>query len=81
MTMLEPLRQLPNVQVGLHRVHLYNSIFRFDDEMIATPHLVRARGYQHAALHLRRLSPFGIFESFANEFEEVWASVAPLDGQ
>jgi transcriptional regulator with XRE-family HTH domain len=77
-TMLDPVRGLPNVQVGLHKMHLYNSVFRFDDEMIVTPYLIRARGYQHTALHLRRLSPFGIFESFAHEFEEVWASVRLL---
>jgi hypothetical protein len=77
--MLDTLRGLPNMQVGLHRIHLYNSVFRFDNEMIVTPYLIRARGYQHTALHLRRLSPFGIFESFAHEFEEVWATVRLLE--
>jgi hypothetical protein len=43
--------------------------------MIVTPHLFRAHGYQHPALHLRRLSGFGLFESFAEQFQQVWDTV------
>jgi hypothetical protein len=68
----EPLHQIDGVEIGLHTVHLYNSVFRFDNQMIITPHLYRARGYQHPALHLRELSPHGIFASFADQFEQVW---------
>ncbi|ASF07890.1 hypothetical protein CEQ30_11500 [Nocardia brasiliensis] len=42
-----------------------------------TPYLFRARGYQHTALHLRKLSPYGIFESFADQFEQIWGTVTP----
>lgn len=45
--------------------------------MIVTPHLYRARGYQHPALHLRELSPYGIFASFADQFEQVWQTTPP----
>jgi hypothetical protein len=69
---LEPLREVPGAEIGLHTVHLYNSVFRFDAQMIVTPYLYRARGYQHPALHLRELSPHGIFASFADQFEQVW---------
>jgi hypothetical protein len=51
--------------------------FRFDSEMIVTPYLFRARGYQHTALHLRQLSQHGIFESFADQFEQIWGTVTP----
>jgi hypothetical protein len=78
LTMLDKLRQVPGVQVGLHQVHLYNAIFRFDDHMLVTPYLYRARGFEHPALHLRRLSPFGIFERYAAQFEDVWATVTLL---
>lgn len=43
--------------------------------MIVTPHLFRVHGYQHPALHLRRLSAFGLFESFAEQFQQVWDTV------
>jgi hypothetical protein len=78
LTMLSRVGQVPGVQIGLHQVHLYNSIFRFDDHMIVTPFLYRARGFEHPTLHLRRLSPFGIFERYAAQFEDVWATVRPV---
>lgn len=68
----EPLHRVDGIEIGLHTVHLYNSVFCFDNQMIVTPHLYRARGYQHPALHLRELSPHGIFASFADQFEQVW---------
>jgi len=72
-----PLLDVAGVQVGLHSVHLYNAVFRFDSQMIVTPYLYRARGYQHTALHLRQLSPHGIFASFADQFEQIWQTVTP----
>ncbi len=61
----------------LHTTHLYNSVFRFDDLMLVTPYLVRARGYQHPALYLRKLSPYGLFASFEDQFEQIWGTVTP----
>jgi transcriptional regulator with XRE-family HTH domain len=78
LTMIDRLRVSPGVQVGLHQVHLYNAIYRFDDRMIVTPYLYRARGFEHPTLQLRRLSPFGIFERYAAQFEDVWATVRPV---
>ncbi|MFD8100284.1 hypothetical protein ACFV24_12165 [Nocardia fluminea] len=50
-------------------------MFRFDDTMLVTPCLVRARGHQHPALLLRRLSAHGIFASYADQFEQIWETV------
>lgn len=75
LSMLGPLDSAPGCTVALHRTHLYNSVFRFDDMMLVTPYLVRARGYQHPALLLRRLSAYGIFESYADQFEQIWGTV------
>jgi hypothetical protein len=72
---LQDMAAKPNAAVGMHTVHLYNSVFRFDDQMIVTPHPFRAHGYQHPALHLHRLSAFGLFESFAEQFQRVWDTV------
>ncbi|MFD6400566.1 XRE family transcriptional regulator [Nocardia sp. NPDC060249] len=74
LNMLGELTDTPGCDIGLHTTHLYNSVFRFDDQMIVTPYLIRARGYQHPALHLRKLSPHGIFTSFAEQFEQIWGS-------
>ncbi|MDR0359836.1 MAG: XRE family transcriptional regulator [bacterium] len=71
---LEPMLALPDVELRLHNVHLYNAIYRFDDQMIVTPYLYRAHGYQHPALHLRRLGPHGLFASFAEQYDHIWSS-------
>ncbi|MGV9413516.1 hypothetical protein ACWDOP_26755 [Nocardia sp. NPDC003693] len=52
-----------------------------DSEMIVTPYLFRARGYQHTALHLRRLSPYGMFESYADQFEQIWGATTPYGNE
>lgn len=77
LSMLGPLAETPGCRIGLHTTHLYNSVFRFDDLMIVTPYLVRARGYQHPALYLRKLSPYGMFASFEDQVEQIWETVTP----
>ncbi len=64
----------------LHGLHLYNAIYRFDDDMIVTPYLYGAHGYQHPVLQLRRLGPFGLFEQYAGQFEVIWRTAAPATG-
>jgi hypothetical protein len=76
---MHPLLGVPNATVALHSVHLYNSIFRFDDQMIVTPHVFRLHGYQHPALHLRRLAPYGLFETFAEQFQQIWDTTVPVE--
>jgi hypothetical protein len=73
---LDPILALSEVEFRFHNVHLYNAIYRFDDEMIVTPYLYRAHGYQHPALHLRRLGPYGIFANFLDEYDSIWASAS-----
>jgi hypothetical protein len=49
-----------------------------DDLMLVTPYLYRLHGYQHPLLHLKRLGPAGIFESYAQQFEAIWAEAKPI---
>jgi hypothetical protein len=58
-------------------IPLYNSIFRFDDEMLVTPHLFATPGSQAPMLHLRRLGPNGLFSRFAQHFDSVWDGSRP----
>ncbi|WP_327147829.1 hypothetical protein [Nocardia sp. NBC_01329] len=77
LSMLGPLADTSGCRIGLHSTHLYNSVFKFDNQMIVTPYLVRARGYQHPALHLRKLSAHGMFASFEDQVEQIWGAVTP----
>jgi transcriptional regulator with XRE-family HTH domain len=73
------LADCEGVELRRHATPLYNSLFRFDDEMFVTPHLYATVGYRAPLLHLRRLGAEGIFDSFAGHFEGVWAAAAPVE--
>jgi hypothetical protein len=68
-----------NIQIHLHRTPMYNSVFRFDDEMFVTTHLYGLHGSKAPLFHLRRLGPHGIFANFAAHFENLWATTTPVE--
>jgi hypothetical protein len=72
-----PLRGVDGVKIRFHRTTLYNSIFRFDDEMIVNTHVYGIQGAHAPSLHLRRLSAGDLFETYAESFETVWHKSAP----
>jgi Domain of unknown function (DUF5919) len=76
---LQPVLKIPSVQVRYHKVHLYSAIYRFDDEMLVTPYLAKAHGFEHPALHLRRLSLYGIFATYADHFESLWSKTKDMN--
>ena len=76
---LDSLFANTGVEIRLHDVPLYNAVYRFDDQMLVTPYLYRLHGYQHPLLHIKRLGPAGIFESYAQQFEAIWAEAGALD--
>lgn len=74
-----PLTQVPGVEFNLVRTTLYNSIFRFDDEMLINQHIYGVYGYLAPILHLRRVEGGNLFDTYAQSFERVWADSYPMD--
>lgn len=72
-----PLRDVDGVQMRYHHTTLYNSIFRFDDEMIVNTHVYGVQGAHAPSLHLRRLSAGDLFETYSESFETVWSLSRP----
>lgn len=72
------LQNVPNVSIGLHRTAMYNSVFRFDDEMFVTPHLYGLHGSKAPLMHLRKLSGSGLFANFQSHFDNIWNITTPL---
>lgn len=72
-----PLRDTAGVQIRFHRATLYNSIFRFDYEMIVNAHVYGIQGAHAPALHLRRLSAGNLFETYTDSFATVWDTARP----
>ena len=69
---------MPGVQIRTHATVLYNSIYRFDDEMIVNPHVYGKVAAHAPALHLRRLSAGDLFTTYADSFTAVWEGATPL---
>jgi hypothetical protein len=70
-------KKAPNVSVRLHRTTLYTSIYRSDDEMIVNPHVIGLPAAQAPALHLRRISAGGLFDTYAAGYDRVWDDAKP----
>lgn len=75
----KPLLECQNADLRFQDAPLYNSIFRFDDQMLVTPHLYGMPGRSAPLLHLRRLGPSGIFSRFSAHFEGIWSDSRPID--
>ena len=72
------LHHCPGIELRYHSTVLYNSVFRFDNEMFVTPHLYGLHGSKAPLFHLRCLGANGLFMSFATHFETVWNTTKPL---
>jgi len=76
---LKDIVDYPGIQIRYHRTPLYNSLFRFDDEMLVTPHLYGLHGSKAPLYHHRYLKEDGIFANYLSHFEAVWATTMPLE--
>ena len=67
----------PGIEIRTHETVLYNSIYRFDDEMIVNPHVYGKIAAHAPALHLRRLSAGDLFTTYEDSFTAVWEGATP----
>jgi hypothetical protein len=65
------LRGLDNVAIYFHNTTLYNSIYRFDDDMLVNTHLYGTPAAYAPILHLRRLAGGELFENYTGSFNRV----------
>ncbi|QBS43560.1 sigma-70 region 4 domain-containing protein [Nocardia sp. CS682] len=79
LALIEPLSEIDGVEVRFHETTLYNSIFRFDDEMIVNAHVYGFPGAHAPALHLHRLPAGDLFETYTTSFEHVWMTAQSAD--
>jgi transcriptional regulator with XRE-family HTH domain len=72
-----PLAAVEGVTFHLHRTALYNSIFRYDDQMLVNQHIYGTYGYIAPILHLRRVEGADLFDTYMRSFEMVWGQSYP----
>ncbi|MFF0489354.1 XRE family transcriptional regulator [Nocardia sp. NPDC004068] len=78
LTYYSPLVGAPGVEFSLHRTCLYNSIFRYDDQMLVNQHVYGTYGYMAPILHLRHIRGGDFFDMYVNSFERVWETALPI---
>lgn len=75
----KPLARVDGVEFHLHRTTLYNSILRFDDQMLVNMHAYGTYGYVAPLMHLRRTPGGELFDTYASSFEKAWARSWPAE--
>jgi hypothetical protein len=65
-------------EVRLHDTPLYNSIYRFDDDMLVNAHVYGILAAYTPVLRLRRVDG-AYFSTYLESFERVWGSARTLE--
>ena len=78
LTYYQPLQGVPGCTIRLHRVGVYASLFRFDDVLLANPHIWGAPASANPVLHLQRIEGSTWFDAYRRSFDAVWDTALPL---
>lgn len=74
---LREVAGLPGIEVRTHATTLYNSLFRFDQDLMVNGHAYGAPAAHNPVLHLRRVPGGRMWDHYMRSFDEVWAVAAP----
>ena len=77
LVLYRPLRGAAGAEFRFHQTVLYNSIYRADDQLLVNTHIWGLSAFGAPVLHLRRLVDGGLFDTYAQSFEAVWATAEP----
>ncbi|OLR90390.1 DUF5919 domain-containing protein [Actinokineospora bangkokensis] len=73
----KPLADTPNISIRCHGTTLYNSLYRFDDDMLVNTHVYGFMAAHAPVMHLHRLSGGDLFETYSESFASVWDTAKP----
>lgn len=81
-THLNDLLKVPGVEARQHGTTLYNSIFRFDHDILVNTHAYGAPASHSPVLHIRRLPGGRLFSHYLSSYDRIWrAADAHLWGE
>lgn len=75
-----PLLHVEKCQIRLHQTTLYNSLFRYDDDIFVNPHAYGEPASLNPVFHLRRIDGGTLFDHYTGSFEHVWDMSSPWHG-
>ncbi len=74
---LRHVATLPGVEIRTHDTTLYNSLFRFDQDLMVNGHAYGEPAGHSPVLHLRRVPGGRVWDHYMRSFETVWAGAEP----
>ena len=74
---LREVADLPGVEIRTHRTTLYNSLFRFDQDLLVNGHAYGAPAGHSPVLHLRRVPGGRTWDHYMRSFDAVWQEAKP----
>jgi transcriptional regulator with XRE-family HTH domain len=74
---LREVAGLPGIEVRTHATTLYNSLFRFDQDLLVNGHAYGAPAGHSPVMHLRRVPGGRMWDHYMRSFDEVWATGSP----
>jgi transcriptional regulator with XRE-family HTH domain len=77
LTYYRSLLAVDRCEVRLHDTTLYTSLFRYDDTLLANPHIYGQPASANPVLHLKWADANGWFDTYADSFDAVWAGARP----
>lgn len=76
---LEPVLETPGIDLRRHETVLYNSLYRFDDELLVNTHVMGSPAGQNPVLHVRRIPSGRLFDHYMSSFDRVWSSAITVE--
>jgi transcriptional regulator with XRE-family HTH domain len=73
-----PLVGVSGIEIRTHGTTLYNSLYRADDQMLINAHVWGVNAYGAPVWHLRRNGEGGMFDTYGQSFDAVWATAEPV---
>jgi DNA-binding XRE family transcriptional regulator len=76
----DQLGDLPGVEIRLHTVPLYASVYRFDNDMLVVHQLYGVHGEEAPTSHYRahpNSDQVNLFDQFLRHFDAIWATARP----
>jgi transcriptional regulator with XRE-family HTH domain len=74
----QKLQEASNIEVRLHATTLYNSLYRFDDQLFVNHHIYGLHGYLAPVIHLRQHESGTLFDAYLQSIERVWCAARTL---
>ncbi|WP_447038275.1 XRE family transcriptional regulator [Streptomyces sp. DSM 118878] len=73
-----PLIGVSGIEIRTHETTLYNSLYRADDQLLVNAHVWGVNAYGAPVWHLRRHGEGGMFDTYGQSFDAVWATAKPV---